>query len=143
MNKITILAISAVFVASILAITAFEVEAIKPANETEEKTETRPTELKAKVSDDGRINNLFTENIIFYGDVLCKVTVQNDEDLVIVFGMETTVLHMNDCFNDGLASLFDLKNQVDSTFQKGDLLALDRGFNSLDYIEVYREQTLP
>jgi len=34
MNKITILAISAVFVASILAITAFEVEAIKPTQES-------------------------------------------------------------------------------------------------------------
>jgi len=41
MNKITILAISAVFVASILAITAFEAQAVKPTTETQEI----PTEI--------------------------------------------------------------------------------------------------
>jgi len=34
MNKITILAISAVFAVSMIAITAFEVDAIKPSSDT-------------------------------------------------------------------------------------------------------------
>ena len=146
MNKITILAISAVFAVSMIAITAFEVDAIKPSSDTSENTRLLSSNSIVRVSDDGKLWGSVSGDVLYYGSVLCKIatTPNPDVGIVIHFQHETLVKHNLNCVNNGDADfLILLRDNIDAVFQKGDLLALDRVDAQANLHEVYREQTLP
>ena len=134
MNKITILAISAVFAVSMIAITAFEVEA-NPPSESEADL---PLELKILAALNGNINPQANNiAILFFGDTLCKI--EGGNTYLIKFGMQTTVQHDNQsCLGNG--ERFSLEGNSDAVFQQGDVLVVTTS-NGL-FTEVYREQTL-
>ena len=142
MNKITILAISAVFAVSMIAITAFEVDAIKPSSDTSENTRLLSSNSIVRVSDDGKIHGTMNGDVIFYGSILCKTDSSTSQGTVIHFQQETLVKHNLNCVNNGDSDQqIVLRDSIDATFQKGDLLALDKANEPL--VEVYREQHLP
>jgi len=144
MNKITILAISAVFAVSMIAITAFEVDAIKPSSDTSENTRLLSSNSIVRVSDDGKIWGSTNGDVIFYGSILCKIESSAKEGIVIHFQQETLVKHNLNCVNNGDNDLLILlRDNIDAVFQKGDLLALDFVDAQANINEVYREQTLP
>ncbi len=145
MNKIAILALGAVFAVSMIAITAFEVEA-KPPQQSDSNIVISPI-IQSIASQDGAIQVLdgLGGAILYYGDTLCEIrTIDEGTGVVIHFATETTVLHLTDCVNQGTELLFKLEGDLDATFQSGDLLAVELNFdNPTKMVEVHREQTVP
>jgi len=120
------------------------VEAIKPSSDTSENTRLLSSNSITRVSDDGKLYGATNGDVIFYGSLLCQVAATTNEGIVIHFQQETLVKHDSDCTqNEDFDILLELRDQVDSTFQQGDLLAIDKKHESTNLHEVYREQTLP
>ena len=100
--------------------------------------------IQTIVSENGRIQvGGLGGAILYYGDTLCEIeSVSPGTGVVIHFAMETTVQHLTDCVNNASGQLFKLDNDIDATFQPGDLLAVETNDDGLEKIvEVYREQT--
>ncbi len=145
MNKTTILAISSVFVASILAITAFEAEA-KPPSET--STDTIPKEIQLVPMAGKKMVFMDSQgsSFLFYGDTLCGinlgvVTASSPRTLYIEFATTTTVEHLQLQANcDGITNNDQIKlvGAIDAVFQPNDFLIVHE---SAGWNEVYRQQT--
>jgi len=146
MNKTTILAISAVFAVSMIAIIAFEVEAVKPPTE---ETQEIPTVISFTPM--GTTNGLLTGDItrvnaiLLYGDRFCGVdTITGASIMVhlyIEFATTMTVEHLPaEC--SGASWRIELTGNSDAVFQPGDLLVLNLRQGAGNYQEVHREQTI-
>jgi len=120
-------------------------DAVKPGSGSEPAPDIVKRQfIQTIVSENGRIQvNSLGGAILYYGDTLCEIqSVHPGTGVVIHFAMETTVQHLTDCVNNASGQLFKLDNDIDATFQPGDLLAVETNDDGLEKIvEVYREQT--
>ena len=144
MNKTAIFStiIAVTIVAGIFA--SQQIEAVKPPQESDSDIIKRQF-IQTVASQDGAIQvNGFGGAVLYYGDTLCEIlTINPGTGVVIHFAMETTVLHMTDCVNQGTGQLFSLEGSLDATFQTGDLLAVEQNFDDPPkLVEVHREQTI-
>lgn len=138
MNKTTILAISMVFVASLIAITAFEAEAKPPAQET---ILPKTLELVPIGSSDGFLLHR-GNGVLYFGTELCGIFADSERSIYVQFATDTLVKHgVEDC--NSPSTDLDLVGSVDANFKVGDVLVFD-WFPSEPqrWIEVYREQTI-
>ena len=103
------------------------------------------TEFDILASQSGKVDGVLRQGAyVFYGDTLCGVQAtrslpeagSNGANAILLKFANTTSVLDNDCCSSAVMQI-DLLNDVDQTFEKGDILVL--GTDGSQMFEVFRE----